>query len=207
MIKSFQSYKNTSSRFIPRIPTHWKKLRVKNLVDNSLYYPVGDGDHGSIKPEMYQEDGVPYIRVQNLSWHGKLNLKKVVYISKEVQIANKKSILKPGDILIAKTGATIGKLSRWIYYHWRQCNRHHPKYSTWWRNLLPDQRLSKHHQLHIHHQYGTLWRSCRKLQRIIPKLHQMPVQSKSSAASWRSSLELHWFSCQLHQLSILKKYK
>jgi type I restriction enzyme S subunit len=110
-MKTYDTYKETVSTFLPKIPNHWKKLRVKNLVDNNQYYPVGDGDHGSIKPSMYQDNGVPYIRVQNLSWDGKLDLSKVVYISEEIQLANKKSILKPGDILIAKTGATIGKLA------------------------------------------------------------------------------------------------
>ena len=109
-MKGYKNYFKTNSNFIPEVPLNWKKLRVKNLVDKNTYYPVGDGDHGSIKPEMYLEEGVPYIRVQNLSWHGDLLLENVVYISDEVQKANSKSILRPGDILIAKTGATIGKL-------------------------------------------------------------------------------------------------
>lgn len=109
-MKRYAEYKKTNSNFIPDIPTHWKKLRVKNLVDRNQYYPVGDGDHGSIKPEMYLEEGIPYIRVQNLSWTGELSLDNVVYISEKVQKANSKSILRPGDILIAKTGATVGKL-------------------------------------------------------------------------------------------------
>ncbi|AQX10939.1 MULTISPECIES: restriction endonuclease subunit S [Elizabethkingia] len=88
----------------------FKRFRVRNLVDDSIYYPIGDGDHGSIKPEMYQEDGIPYIRVQNLNWNGQISLKGMVFISDDVNNANAKSILKPNDILIAKTGATIGKL-------------------------------------------------------------------------------------------------
>lgn len=105
-----RNYKATNSNFIPFIPFSWKKYRVKNLVDQNLYYPIGDGDHGSIKPEMYLDYGIPYIRVQNLSWNGELKLDNVVYISEKVQNDNTKSILRPGDILIAKTGATIGKL-------------------------------------------------------------------------------------------------
>ncbi|MGG7551045.1 restriction endonuclease subunit S [Chryseobacterium arthrosphaerae] len=88
----------------------FKRFRVRNLVDDNIYYPVGDGDHGSIKPEMYQENGIPYIRVQNLNWNGQISLKGMVFISDDVNNANSKSILKPNDILIAKTGATIGKL-------------------------------------------------------------------------------------------------
>lgn len=110
MIKQYESYKPIKSSVYKEAPITWKKYRVKDTVDKNTYYPVGDGDHGSIKPEMYQEDGIPYIRVQNLTWHGEILTDGIVCISEEVQLANKKSKLYPGDILIAKTGATIGKL-------------------------------------------------------------------------------------------------
>lgn len=71
-------------------------------------YPIGDGDHGQIKPAMYTSSGVPYIRVADIGW-GQFEPKGLVHIPKEVHEANLKSELRPGDILIAKTGATIGK--------------------------------------------------------------------------------------------------
>jgi type I restriction enzyme S subunit len=110
MIKKYLQYKKINSTVYKEAPGSWNRYRVKDTVDRNTYYPVGDGDHGSIKPEMYIDEGVPYIRVQNLTWHGEINTDGIVYISDEVQRANKKSILYPGDILIAKTGATIGKL-------------------------------------------------------------------------------------------------
>ena len=109
-MKKYDSYKDSGIEWIGEIPSHWNIYKVKNLIDKSLYYQVGDGDHGSIKPEMYQEYGIPYIRVQNLSWSGKLILENVVFISEEIQSLNPKSKLLPNDILIAKTGATVGKL-------------------------------------------------------------------------------------------------
>lgn len=110
MIKPYNSYKSIKSDFYKEIPSDWTRYRVKNIVDRNLYYPVGDGDHGSIKPDMYLEEGIPYIRVQNLTWNGEITLDGMVYISPAVQEVNKKSILFPDDILIAKTGATVGKL-------------------------------------------------------------------------------------------------
>jgi type I restriction enzyme S subunit len=109
-MKKYNSFKQIKSAFFNEIPSTWKRFRIKDIVDKKMYYPIGDGDHGAIKPEMYQENGIPYIRVQNLTWHGEITYGGMVYISEEVQFANKKSILLPGDILIAKTGATIGKL-------------------------------------------------------------------------------------------------
>ncbi len=96
--------------FLDELPNDWKTARVKNILDYNHHYPIGDGDHGSIKPEMYQDEGIPYLRVQNLSWGFDINYDNLVYISDEVNQANSKSILMPDDILIAKTG-TVGKMA------------------------------------------------------------------------------------------------
>jgi type I restriction enzyme S subunit len=90
-----------------KIPDGWCFVKLEEVAEQSEY-PIGDGDHGQIKPSMYRDNGIPYIRVSDMRW-GTLNLKEVVYISKEVHRSNLKSFLKPGDVLIAKTGATIGK--------------------------------------------------------------------------------------------------
>lgn len=101
--------KDSGVEWIGRIPNGWDIKPVKHLVNKNEYYPIGDGDHGSIKPEMYQEDGIPYIRVQNLTWGNYLDFNGMVYISEKVNNDNRKSMLRPKDILIAKTGATVGK--------------------------------------------------------------------------------------------------
>lgn len=86
-----------------------KKVKLIEIASKGIY-PIGDGDHGQIKPSMYKDSGIPYIRVADMDWDGEINYDKMVYISKEVNDANKKSHLFPGDILISKTGATIGKI-------------------------------------------------------------------------------------------------
>ena len=101
--------KESGVEWIGEIPEEWKICRIKYLVDKSHSYPVGDGDHGMIKAEDYQDEGIPYIRVLNLSWGTGLNLNDLVYISEEMNDRIKNSELRPNDILIAKTGATIGK--------------------------------------------------------------------------------------------------
>lgn len=101
--------KDSGIEWIGTIPENWKTCRIKHLVDTSHPYPVGDGDHGMIKADDYQTEGIPYIRVLNLSWGTGLNLDDLVYISEELNDRIKNSELRPNDILIAKTGATIGK--------------------------------------------------------------------------------------------------
>ena len=110
MEQRYSNYKSSGVEWIGEIPNHWKTQKVKHLVDRTKYYQIGDGDHGSIKPEMYLEEGIPYIRVQNLTWDGRIDTDGLVLISNEVHTKNLKSRIIEGDILIAKTGATIGKL-------------------------------------------------------------------------------------------------
>lgn len=101
--------KDSGIEWVGQIPVDWKVCRIKNLTDESHPYPVGDGDHGLIKADDYQDEGIPYIRVLNLTWGEGLNLDNLVYISEEMNARIKNSELKPNDILVAKTGATIGK--------------------------------------------------------------------------------------------------
>lgn len=103
------SMKDSGVEWIGEIPVGWELSRIKYLTDNHHPYPIGDGDHGMIKADDYLTEGIPYIRVLNLTWGSGLNLENLVFISKEMNSLIKNSELKPNDILIAKTGATIGK--------------------------------------------------------------------------------------------------
>ncbi len=89
------------------LPHRWITVSLETLAA-STKYPIGDGDHGQIKPGMYSVDGVPYIRVGDMGW-GKFAPSGLVYIPLFIHEQNLKSDLRPGDVLIAKTGATIGK--------------------------------------------------------------------------------------------------
>ncbi len=104
--------KDSWIKWIWKIPENWTYARIKNFGDETHPYPIWDGDHWQIKPENYQNEWIPYIRVQNIWWGMPLLLDDVVYISEEVNDKNKKSILHPWDILVAKTGATFWKT--WI---------------------------------------------------------------------------------------------
>lgn len=101
--------KDSGIEWIGEIPKGWLIGRLKHTLESDHPYPIGDGDHGLIKSIDYVDEGIPFIRVQNLSWYGNLNLANLAYITTESNQRIKSSILRPGDILIAKTGATIGK--------------------------------------------------------------------------------------------------
>jgi restriction endonuclease S subunit len=101
--------KDSGISWIGQIPRNWGISKIKYLIDSNHPYPIGDGDHGMIKADDYLTDGIPYIRVLNLTWGNGLSMKNIVYISESMNAIIKNSTLRPNDILIAKTGATIGK--------------------------------------------------------------------------------------------------
>ena len=101
--------KDSGVKWVGEVPADWKVSRVKYLIDDNHPYPIGDGDHGMIKADDYLDEGIPYIRVLNLTWGDGMNLDNLVFISDKMNAMIKNSVLRPNDILIAKTGATIGK--------------------------------------------------------------------------------------------------
>jgi len=110
MMEKYDSYKDSGVEWIGEIPENWGLIKTKRLINPSMYYQIGDGDHGSIKPSMYKTKGIPYIRVQNLSWDGSMKYDNLVFLSEDIHKLNNKSKLLPDDLLIAKTGATVGKI-------------------------------------------------------------------------------------------------
>jgi type I restriction enzyme, S subunit len=89
------------------LPDGWIRVELQTIAAKTKY-PIGDGDHGQIKPSMYRDSGIPYIRVSDMGW-GEFKPENLVFIDEETHKRNLKSELVPGDVLIAKTGATIGK--------------------------------------------------------------------------------------------------
>jgi len=94
---------------IHKVSQGWDIARLEEVAA-ATRYPIGDGDHGAIKPSCYSKVGIPYIRVADLR-DGQISVENMVCIPREIHVANPKSHLFPGDIVISKTGATIGKVA------------------------------------------------------------------------------------------------
>ena len=62
------------------------------------------------KGASFTEYGIPFIRSQNFD-NSLINISELVYCSDNFHNKNKKSEVKPGDILFAAVGATIGDSS------------------------------------------------------------------------------------------------
>lgn len=74
---------------------------------------IVDGPFGSaIKAEDYVEKGIPFIRVADVTrGNGTIKTTDLVYISEDAHKRIKRSRITPGDIVVAKTGATMGATS------------------------------------------------------------------------------------------------
>jgi type I restriction enzyme M protein len=108
-------------RFDPEYyrPRHYRDLE---LLYNSPYKSVAlgevcerivDGPFGSaIKANDYVQKGIPFIRVADVTrGEGTIKTTSMIYISEEAHERILRSQVVPGDVVIAKTGATMGAAS------------------------------------------------------------------------------------------------
>lgn len=74
---------------------------------------IVDGPFGSaIKASDYVDDGVPFIRVADITrGEGTIKNDNLIFISEDTHKKISRSKVKPGDVIIAKTGATMGAAS------------------------------------------------------------------------------------------------
>jgi len=73
-------------------------------------FAIVDGPFGTqLKAEEYVSEGIPLVRVGDLDFSGNLSNADFVYISEEKWSELRRSAIEGGDIVVAKTGATIGK--------------------------------------------------------------------------------------------------
>lgn len=87
----------------PQFQGDWKKKKLGEIAEkvNSGKTPLG----GEI---VYTSEGILFIRSQNVN-NNKLDLDNLVYIPESINDQMKNSIVKPNDILLNITGASLGR--------------------------------------------------------------------------------------------------
>ena len=90
-----------------------KKVSTKKLKDFVISVSSGATPKKSIKNEYYSEDekdGIPFLRVQNLTKYGKIDFDGLKFITKDThQKMLKRSQVKEDDLLIKITG--VGRMA------------------------------------------------------------------------------------------------
>ena len=95
----YPAYKDSGIEWIGEIPEHWTTVKLKNISSLSADYGL------NIKAEDYSDNGVRFIRITDITGD-ELATIDAVYVPEKY--ANTKKLLN-GDILFARSGATIGK--------------------------------------------------------------------------------------------------
>lgn len=92
--------KHSGVDWIGHIPEHWEVKKLKYLLSSPLKY--GANESGM----EYDEDLPRYVRITDFSGDGKLSDKNKLSLKWSI---GKNYLLNDGDILLARSGATVGK--------------------------------------------------------------------------------------------------
>jgi len=98
-MKTYDSYKDSGIQWIGEIPEDWEIKKMKYCADLINGY--------SFKPEQYTNEGIPVVRIGDLDYE--VNIENAKKVDFELLENLKDFLIKKGDILLALTGATIGK--------------------------------------------------------------------------------------------------
>lgn len=104
MVNSYKNYKSSQERWFKKIPEHWDTFRFIDQVYLKHGYQFRDYD--------FTRNGIKIIKISQLNPKGSLDLNNCSYIDPERLKSFQKIRIKEGDILMALTGGTIGKIIR-----------------------------------------------------------------------------------------------
>ncbi|WP_219812709.1 hypothetical protein [Aeromonas sp. ASNIH8] len=99
----YPEYKDSGAEWFGNIPNDWCIVKIGHLTTK-----IGSGKTPSGGATTYVDEGITFLRSQNIYDDG-LRLDDVVYISHDVDAEMAYSRVKPMDILINITGASIGR--------------------------------------------------------------------------------------------------
>lgn len=102
-VQPYADCEDSGNEWLETLPDDWEVKRVKDIV-----LRIGNGVTPLGGSETYTEEGIPFLRSQNVYDEG-LRLDSVSFIEPATHEAMRNSQLKPGDILFNITGASIGR--------------------------------------------------------------------------------------------------
>ena len=93
--------------WLGNVPEHWEVKKLKHVTSK-----IGSGVTPKGGSEVYQKEGIPFLRSQNIHFSG-LDLDDVAFITKQVHQSMSNSQVESGDVLLNITGASLGR----CYYY------------------------------------------------------------------------------------------
>ena len=102
--RPYPAYKPSGVEWLGKMPEHWEVRRLGYLATK-----FGSGITPRGGASVYQQNGVPFLRSQNIHFNG-LRLKDVARITPRLHRELRGSHVRPGDVLLNITGASIGRV-------------------------------------------------------------------------------------------------
>ena len=101
--RRYPEYKDSGVEWLGEIPAHWEVKRLKFLLQEPLQY-------GANEPAELMDPDLPrYVRITDVGEDGRLREETFRSIPKDVA---RPYLLQDGDLLFARSGATVGKTFR-----------------------------------------------------------------------------------------------
>lgn len=101
MTQRYDIYKHSGVQWLGEIPGHWECASLGRVLHDKLQY--GASESGDLE---YTNDSMRYIRITDITLDGKLKQDCCKYLSSEI---GKNYPVRKGDVLLARSGATVGK--------------------------------------------------------------------------------------------------
>ena len=99
-LETYSTYRDSGVPWMGEVPAHWEVRRLRHLIEGKLTY-------GANAAAEYTDPTWPrYLRITDFSKNG--GLRKDTFRSLPPEMA-KDYLVKPGDVLLARSGATVGK--------------------------------------------------------------------------------------------------
>ena len=100
----YPTYKDSGVEWLGNVPQHWEIAALRHVATK-----FGSGITPRGGATVYRATGIPFLRSQNVHFDG-LRLEGVARIPRDLHLALKGTHVKPGDVLLNITGASIGRV-------------------------------------------------------------------------------------------------
>jgi type I restriction enzyme, S subunit len=101
--RQYPAYKHSDVEWLGEIPTHWKTLALKRVVD-----PARPVTYGIVQCGPDYPDGIKYIRPVDMSDEGGVDADALQRTAPEIAASYARSAVRPGDVVVS-IGPSFGK--------------------------------------------------------------------------------------------------
>lgn len=102
-MNKYTKFKPSGIDWLGEIPEHWEVKRVKDITTK-----IGSGVTPNGGADVYIDNGIPFFRSQNI-YNNRLSIDDIVFISDVIDNTMAFSRIRPNDLLLNITGASIGR--------------------------------------------------------------------------------------------------